>query len=335
MATITLNDGSQVWSNFAKVDMKIKDLETHIKTGPNSLSTESIQILKELGTLASDSVVALEKFISTLQVSTPYKDEIINLLEVINPVKTKEKPQLVDIEIKSGDLETDAQTYKKCNFCEKYSLFLKDCYFNKLCTPGTFYCKFCLRHNYHTRNNVHLLMLSFKSIFGYYFWQFYFNPPRPYMWLLEIKDYISIHEQIGLQNPLFNYDPDTYTWFIDFRKIGDSKKKLPLVEVQKTILEILAVCNLHVHVKGLSMSDFYQKYFLAINDFYQKRTRPEGKRLLCPTFLGCGTPEWGSLSYSGQLTYPTYEGNKIGIEDTRNFSPEMFKKHLWNKISSQ
>lgn len=333
MASVTLNNGSQIWAKSAKFDTRLKELEMHIMSGPSFQSTEAIQVLTELGPLATDSVSILQAYTMSLQDTNPYKHEITTLLEKISTPKIENKLPIekVDVEIKSGDLETEAQVYKKCNFCEKESLIKSDVYINKLCAPGTFYCRFCLRHSYYNRDNNHLLMLSLRSVFGYYFWQFYYGPSSPYMWLSEIKDYIRLHEEVGLRNPLFNYDPETYTWFVDFRRVGDSKKKLPLKEVKRTLVEMLALCNLHVHVKGLSMSDFYQKYALAIDEFYQKRHRPEGRRLLCPTFKGCGAPQWGTLSQNGQLTIPTHEGNKVSLEDTRSFSPEMLRDHLWNK----
>lgn len=247
-------------------------------------------------------------------------------------IKLSVKKEKVEIEIKQSDnIEMDAQVYKKCNFCERESLVLSDVYSDKLCPPDKFYCRFCLRHGYYRRYNVHFLPLTFRSVFGYYFWHLYYGAQRPYMWLSEIKDYIKLHEEVGLKNPLFNYDPETYMWFVDFRRVGTGKKKLPVEEVSKTILEILALFNLHVHVKGISMFGFYQKYALAVDEFYQKRSRPEGKKILSPTFKNCGNPEWGQTNYNGQPNNPVHEGNKITIDDTRHFSPNLLKENLWNK----
>jgi hypothetical protein len=139
--------------------------------------------------------------------------------------------------------------------------------------------------------------------------------------------------KIGLRNPLFNYDPESLIWFVDFRRVGKSKKKLPLEEVKKTLVEMLASFNLHVHVKGLNMTAYFEKFEEAIHEFYDKRYRPEGKRLLAPTFKGCGSPEWGQLNTSHQFISPVHSGNKLGIEETKNFTPNLLKEHLWNKTS--
>ena len=88
-------------------------------------------------------------------------------------------------------------------------------------------------------------------------------------------------------NPVFDYDPDTYLWFVDFNRVGNSKRRLPLEDVLKTVVDILACFNLSENVPGLSMSTFYGKYKEAITNFYERRYRPTDKRMLIPTFSGC------------------------------------------------
>jgi hypothetical protein len=336
MGYITLKSNEQVWVQAARHDIRLQDLAAYLMSGYTHNAIEAMKMLEELGPLAIEFLPQLDTALLMSQHDPRYREEILAVMEKIKPEEKKEvkKESEVDVEIKTGELEADAQVFKKCNFCEKESLVLSDIQMDKLCPPGRFYCRFCLRHTYNNRDNRHILMLSMRSIFGYFFWQFYYGPPRPYMWLSEIKDYIKLHEEVGMRNPVFNYDPETYTWFIDFRRIGETKKKLPLKEVKRTVVEMLAVLNLHVHVKGLSMSEFYSKYDDAIEEFYHKRYRPEGKRLLSPTFKGCGNPEWGQLNQSNQLSSPVHAGNKISIEETRNFLPTLLDEHLWNKTSS-
>lgn len=188
----------------------------------------------------------------------------------------------------SGELSD--KIFRKCEFCEKFcEIFSSQSFLlQKLAEPEHFYCSFCLRHNFHTKINKNILILSFRSIFGYFYYQNYLNPQeKNKFWLSEIEDFILSHEDAGLINPLFSYDPETMLWFIDFSRVGDSKKKIPIEEILKTIISILVSFNLSHTIIGVNMSLFYQKYKDAIELFYNKRKRPEGKRLLIPTLSGC------------------------------------------------
>jgi hypothetical protein len=326
MADITLRSGDKVWSEGITHNTTIDNL----LLGINGYTPYTLDVLKALGELGPSIIEVLPDLLELkLQQTHP---EVLKLLEEVCVKVNSKKRKKADVEIiqVTGDLNADV--YQKCNFCEKETLVQKDV--EKLCPPGRFYCCFCLRHNYNHRDNRHILIFSMRGIVGYYFWQFYFSPPRPCMWLSEIKDYLLLHEEVGLRNPLFNYDPDTFTWFVDFRRVGDSKKKMPLKEVKCTVIEMLAVFNMHIHVKGLSMAAFYGKYSDAINDFYSKRYRPEGKRHLVPTFKGCGNPDWGYCNNGNQIVLPVCAGNKMSIEDTKSFSLSLIKEHLWNKTSS-
>jgi hypothetical protein len=336
MAFITLSSGKKVWSEIAVIEQSQTNLEFLVIRGPSPQSAEAIQILSEIGTEAATSVPIIEAHSNTLVDTNTYKAHLLELVDKIKhqPKILKIEKERIDVELKSGNLETDAQVFKRCNFCEKETLVTSETFVEKLCQPGNFYCRFCLRHEYNNRDSRNILMLTMRSVFGYYFWQFYYCPTRPTIWISEIKDYINLHAEIGLKNPLFNYDPETYLWFINFRRIGDSKKKLPLKEVNRTIVEMLASFNLHFRVKGLLMCEFYSKYATAISEFYHKRHRPEGKKLLAPTFKGCGSPEWGTLNAVNQTITPVHAGNKIAIEDTKNFLPCFLEEHLWNKLTS-
>lgn len=337
MAYITLRNGAKIATQSISFDATIDSLIEMISTNKDGMCSLALMAIGELGQFGVDALPTLEE--KKLLVNDPYVNGLVKeTIQKVSPPQKKEmkkkKEEIIDVEIKTGSLEAETQIFKKCNFCEKETLVLKDVYLDKLCQPGKFYCRFCLRHYYNSKDSRNILMMSVRSVFGYYFWQHYYSPARPHMWLSEIKDYINLHENIGLRNPLFNYDPETYNWFIDFRRIGDSKKKLPLIEVKKTLVEMLSVFNLHIHVKGLSMSAFYQKYSDAIDEFYQKRYRPEGKKVLVPTFRQCGNPEWGNFNYSNQIVSPTHNGNKVNIEDTRHFSPNLLVENLWNKTAN-
>lgn len=171
--------------------------------------------------------------------------------------------------------------YCKCNFCEKTCEVFPDQFspINKLSGEGNFYCAFCLRHNFHTKNSKNILILSFRGIIAQFYYQNYIT--QQMMYISQIEDFIESHQKAGLVNPCFSYDPETMLWFIDFSKIGNTKKKIPIEEIYKTVLSILVSFNLFEF--SANMSGMYKKYKDAIELFYTKRQRPENKKMLIPT----------------------------------------------------
>jgi hypothetical protein len=99
-------------------------------------------------------------------------------------------------------------------------------------------------------------MLSLRSLIGYYYIQYYQSKK---MYLSELEDYIATHQRIGLLNPVFDYDPETFVWFIDFSRIGSSKRKIKVEEVLKTVVNMLACFNLPQNVPGVRISKFFLK----------------------------------------------------------------------------
>jgi hypothetical protein len=176
---------------------------------------------------------------------------------------------------------------------------------DKLSGPAAFYCPFCLRHNLHTKNNRNVLILSFRSIIGYFYYQNYIfsYSESQKIWLSELEDFITAHVEAGETNPLFVYDPETLFWFVDFSRVGNSKKKVPLEEVLKTVVNILTCFNFSETIPNLKMSAFYSKYKTAIESFYERRYRPDERKILVPTFAGCGI----------------IDGKNFHLEDTRTF----------------
>lgn len=187
--------------------------------------------------------------------------------------------------------ELSDHIYRTCHFCAKQSEFfpINQKINQRLTGSDQFYCQFCLRHDCHTKNSRHVLILSFRSILGYYFQQYYQLQKR--MWLSEIKDYEGSHTQIGLQNPVFSYDPETMLWLVNFAKVGISKKKIKIEEVLKTVINILTCFNLPQEVPGLRCQRFFLKYKEAILNFHTRRYRPEDRKMLIPTFVNCGIGE--------------------------------------------
>lgn len=203
------------------------------------------------------------------------------------------------------------KSLRKCNFCEKSCEIGSNLVVEKLSAPGNFYCPFCLRHDLHTGKSKDILILSFRSIIGYFYFQNYIQVTSGRkIWLSEIEDFIQSHVKAGETNPLFLYDPETMLWFVNFGKVGDSKRKVPIEEVLKTIVNILTCFNLSQTVPGLSLVSFYEKYKEAIDAFYRKRYRPEKRKMLIPTFKELGVHE-SKMFNNEKMRNFTYQDLKI------------------------
>lgn len=179
-----------------------------------------------------------------------------------------------------------------CSFCEKNTTLspLSRGLCEKLSKPQELFCKFCLRNDLTAKDNKHILILTFRSAFGYFYHSYYRSKKRS-IYFSQLQDYVQSHQEIGLLNPVFRYDPDSFLWFVDFRKVGSTGRKLPVEEVHKTVCNILVCFNLKDVIPTFNMSKFFLKYKDAIDLFYSQRLRPEGKRILSPTFQHCGPPD--------------------------------------------
>jgi hypothetical protein len=100
--------------------------------------------------------------------------------------------------------------------------------------------------------------------------------------MAEIDDIIDSHKKAGLENPVFQYDEESMFWFINFLKVGESKKRINVEEVYKTINSIIDSLKTKDTNEEVQFESLRQKYFDAINLFYTKRYRPTNKKLLCP-----------------------------------------------------
>lgn len=136
--------------------------------------------------------------------------------------------------------ELSNKIVENCLFCKK-SITINACnsfIIKKLSGPERIFCPFCLRNAFYTKRSKHILILSFRSLIASFYYQFYACQNRK-LWLSQIKEYICVHEYIGLKNPVFMYDQETYLWFIDFSRVGTGKKEIPIIEVHRTIVDIL------------------------------------------------------------------------------------------------
>ncbi len=198
---------------------------------------------------------------------------------------------------------------KNCFFCHKLVKASPEAFQSMQKLTGTkFYCSFCIRHNFHYRTNCNILLMSYRGIIGYYYLKNYldkhYNLKR--LWWSDIDLFIKQHAEIGMTNPVFTYDPDTFMWFVDFNRIGVAGKKMPYELVEQTTKKMLEAFKVKVVMNPYVETQMLSKYTEAMKLFYEKRQRPPEKRMLIPT-----------LSQQGQ----TDEGL---LEKTRNF----LKKHL-------
>lgn len=181
--------------------------------------------------------------------------------------------------------ELASNFYQTCTFCTKLvkvgRLNFKSC-----ChlSSGQFHCPFCLRHNFHHRSSRNVLVLSYRAIIAYLYYRRYLSTRT--IWLSEIHALIDRHSKVGLQNPVFAYDPFTMLWFVDFNKVGHDSWKAPYHEVEVTAQAILSVFDLDQYVRIDAHKDMWKRYQEALQLFYQKRQRPKDRRMLVPTLSG-------------------------------------------------
>lgn len=196
----------------------------------------------------------------------------------------------IDEDLSSGLSE---QVVCSCSFCGKSSKYpsVSRGLCEKLSRDDEFFCHFCLRAGHFARNARHTLIMSFRGIIGWYYFNNYKKPTGSYkrtLYLSEIEEYVREHARAGLIHPLFRYDDESLLWFIDFEKVGTARRKLPLESVKQTVLSILASFNLWEHCPGVRLQKLGEKYTEAIDVFYTHRSRPPERRILSPTLAACG-----------------------------------------------
>lgn len=223
-------------------------------------------------------------------------------------MSTADKIHVPDLEIHpknepnlNGELAE--KTYSICGLCQKrvglYSIERDLC--EKLAGDGLFYCSFCLRNKFNTRNNRDLLIMSFRGIVAYYYEYLY--KEKGELTFSQVQDYVTLHRKTGLQNPVFHYDDESMLWFVDFARVGRGRKKLRLTDVFRTTINILACFNMAQLVPGANLSKMYEKYREAIDKFSSNRYRPEGRWLLVPTMFGCSTAVYSATSKKKAFDY--------------------------------
>lgn len=191
--------------------------------------------------------------------------------------------------VESDDL-SDGQTkvLRRCDFCSKEMVVYQRAgdLINRLIKARRFYCTFCVRNEFYTRKGKHVMLLTMRGIISQLYHHCYLVKDQS-LYLKEIMDLIDDHVKVGLLNPVFHYDPDTYLWFIDFNKVGNSGHRLPVGEVLNTVYELISCFNLYQSVREFKSHKLAAKFEEAILEFYKHRCRPVGKLICAPTLAGC------------------------------------------------
>jgi len=196
---------------------------------------------------------------------------------------------LTKIASNSGEELSDS-FYRNCSFCEKF-VKITPLNFNSCYNIGkNQYCPFCLRHNFHYKNNHNILIFSFRAIIGHYYYRFYKCKPHK-IWVSQIENMIDRHVLVGLHNPTLTYDPFTFLWFADFNKIGTDVHKAPFDEVDQTIKRMYEIFDLDNFLSSNSEKTMWDRFHKASKLFYQQRKRPKDRRMLIPTFANILTIE--------------------------------------------
>ncbi len=235
----------------------------------------------------------------------------------------------VDIEDESSndDLQ-DGQTnvYRMCDFCNKETIVHERTgqLLQRLTGDRGFYCPFCVRHDFHTKKRKDVLAMTFRGLIGYMYSVCYFGR-EPRLYLEQLEDLVKQHVDIGHLNPLFLYDPDTFCWFIDFAKVGDSKRTMPIQEVFRCTNEIISAFNPYRYIRDFKSNMLTQKYAKAIMEWHSHRRRPEGRAILSPTMKACADARRETKETNHNHTTTKYKS--VDVSAFRDFLPSNMKHH--------
>jgi hypothetical protein len=204
----------------------------------------------------------------------------------------------------SGD-DLSPHMYRKCIFCQKTVFLNQENLFScdKLSGKGKFFCPFCIRNSFHL-SEQHVLIFSFRAIFGHYYYTHYNGTSANKLYLNEIKKMIYQHEKAGLKHPGFSYDSEDYLWFVNFSKVLRFEESIQILTKITQSFRIEEIYNEDVYNTVLG------KFANSFKIFYRTRKRPNSE-ILIPTFKGCFAQEFE---------------NKYYVE-TRLFSPNLLKTY--------
>ncbi len=146
---------------------------------------------------------------------------------------SKEKYKIDFLPIKkSSEIFENCPVINECMFCGKIFEFQKSyASINRALTGKDNYCYSCMRNKYYLPENVkNLVSITYRSLIGYIYYSFV---ARTQIYIGDIKEMISDHVVAGMSNPLFSYDPEIYTWFVDMSPVIE--KKVDISQISSTI----------------------------------------------------------------------------------------------------
>ncbi len=139
--------------------------------------------------------------------------------------------------------ELSDEFFKYCSFCNKQVLIKNDILkAPKNLIDGEFFCKFCFRKNISKKK---IIIFSFKNIISSLYMIHKDESYSNKFYKSQIDDYIEAHKQSGLKNYALDYDDESYCWFLDLDCIGNEENQVPLVEFEKTLIEMISCFNLY------------------------------------------------------------------------------------------
>lgn len=295
-----------LWGMFNNVELRSRTVNATQQTNTNG----KVKTDNKTTTTKKNNGKASEKKITTARTKASFSD--IDIVE----------------ETSGGEIFSyDTTISRKCDFCEKETTIYPQMQrlISSLTHGRNFFCPFCIRHNFNTKKRLHVMILSLRALIGYKYHMLYYLK-KPILSLSELQDEINDHIKIGEMNPLFSYDHETFCWFIDFSRIGNSRKKTDVTEVIRTVNEMISAFNPYSYIKDFKSSKYTERFQEAIIDFYKQRYRPEGKRICIPTLQNCATDS-KDLQNSTSNIVTSGNTKKVDVTDFRNFTLSEMQLH--------
>ncbi len=180
------------------------------------------RILKEAATQAIDKIEG-DKTNPTIipstpaviidQTTRPYQSPSVN-----KGYYQKEKTRVELLPVKTKTLFENCPILTECKFCQKiFESSKKFAAINYALSGDAKHCRFCMKNKYYKPEvKKDLAVLTYRSLIGYVYYGFV---TKNQVYVSELREMISDHVMVGYSNPLFNYDPESYKWFVDMEPI--------------------------------------------------------------------------------------------------------------------
>lgn len=154
---------------------------------------------------------------------------------------------------------------RTCVFCDKEVEINKEniCKIPNNMQNDLFYCSFCYKNNFHQKNNF--FIFSLRSIIQNYYEHFYCKSHNRSVWLSQIQEMIELHKEAGLSNYAFDYDDESFNWFLDLSKIEEKDMQ----EIYKTVVDMLICFNLWYC--GIDAAVIYNNLKSALNEAWSEK----------------------------------------------------------------